>query len=153
MYLCPGCKRVGTLQTRNDRIFCTCGFTLRYLPTGFFSPAQPFETVADWERWQRKALRERDFVPEGEALFSDEELTLTEIAPDHGETLIARGALRQYADRLCCGAENFPLAEIRGMAPVQSDLLLFSFRERYYQIRSEKGANLRKYLEIWKETQ
>ena len=37
------------------------------------------------------------------------------------------------------------------MAMVQANLLLLSYREKYYQIRSEKGANLRKYLELWKE--
>ena len=43
------------------------------------------------------------------------------------------------------------LAEISSMAMVQANLLLFSYRDEYYQIRSGKGANLRKYLELWKE--
>ena len=37
------------------------------------------------------------------------------------------------------------------MAPVQTYLLLLSVGDRYYQIRSDQGANLRKYLEIWKQ--
>ena len=153
LYLCPRCKRIGTLSTRGDRVFCGCGFSLQYLPTGFFSPAQPFATIADWEAWQKRTLHARDFVREGEALFSDEGLTLSEIAPDHRETPVTRGCLRQYEDRLCCGDAVFPLADIRGMAPVQTYLLLLSCQDRYYQLRSENGANLRKYLEIWKETQ
>ena len=151
MYLCPRCRRFGTLKTQGDRIFCSCGFETRVTKRGFFAPAEPFETIADWERWQKEALHARDFVQEGEALFGDEDVTLTQITADHGETLLARGALRQFADRLCCGEESFALAEIRGMAPVQTYLLLFSCHDRYFQIRSDKGANLRKYLEIWKE--
>ena len=153
MYLCPRCRRFGQLKTEDARIFCSCGFETRVTKRGFFAPAEPFETIADWERWQKEALHARDFVQEGEALFGDEDVTLTQITADHGETLLARGALRQFADRLCCGEESFALAEIRGMAPVQTYLLLFSCHDRYFQIRSDKGANLRKYLEIWKETQ
>ena len=107
--------------------------------------------AADWEDWQRDALRRRDFVRTGDELFSDGELTLTEITDGHREELIARGTLRQFADRLCFGELVFPLSEIRSMAPVQAYLLLFSFHDRYFQIRSDQGANLRKYLEIWEE--
>ena len=151
MYLCPRCRRVGTLKTGDDRIFCGCGFSLRYGESGFFSPAEPFETVADWEDWQKRALHERAFEKAGDALFSDGEVLLTEIESGHGEKELGRGTLALYEDRLCCAGREFPLAEIRDMAPVQTYLLLLSVGERYYQIRSDEGANLRKYLEIWKE--
>lgn len=151
MYLCPRCRRLGTLHTGGDRIFCSCGLALRYTPKGFLDPGEPFRTIADWEDWQRDALRRRDFVRTGDELFSDGELTLTEITDGHREELIARGTLRQFADRLCFGELVFPLSEIRSMAPVQAYLLLFSFHDRYFQIRSDQGANLRKYLEIWEE--
>ena len=151
VYLCPRCRWMGGLQTRDDRIFCSCGFSLRYTPQGLFSPAEPFATVADWEDWQKAALHARDYVREGEALFSDENLLLTEIGANHEETELGRGCLTQYEDRLSIGAYSFPLREIRNMAPVQTYLLLFSVGDKYYQLRSDSGANLRKYLEIWKE--
>ena len=151
MYLCPRCRRIGTLQTRDDRIFCACGFSLQYTPKGLFSPAEPFATIADWEDWQKQALHGRDYVREGDALFGDEDLLLTEIGPNHEETELCRGQLTQYENRLAIGAYSFPLADIRNMAPVQTYLLLFSVGDRYYQLRSDSGANLRKYLEIWKE--
>ena len=151
MYLCPRCRRIGTLKTEDDRVFCDCGLSLRYEETGFFSPAEPFGTVADWEDWQKQALHERSFEKAGDALFADPEVLLTEIVSGHGEKELGRGPLALYEDRLCCAGREFPLAEIRDMAPVQTYLLLLSVGERYYQIRSDKGANLRKYLEIWKE--
>ena len=152
MYLCPRCRRIGTLRTQDDRIYCGCGFSLRYTEEGFFSPAEPFETVADWEDWQRETLRRRDFPKQGEALFSDGDMLLTKIGSGHEETELGRGELIQYEDRLCCAGFDFPLSEIRSMAPVQSYLLLFSYRDEYYQLRSDSGANLRKYMEIWHET-
>lgn len=150
LYLCPRCHQIGTLKTRGDRLFCSCGLSLRYKETGFFEPAEPFATIADWDAWQRGALKSMD-KPAGELLFSDTDMTLSRISAGHKEETLGRSALRQYADRLCCGDYTFMLAEISSMAMVQANLLLLSYREKYYQIRSEKGANLRKYLELWKE--
>ena len=150
LYLCPRCHQIGTLRTKDDRLFCSCGLTLRYAETGFFDPPEPFETIADWDAWQRRALRSMD-KPAGELLFSDEGMTLSRIGAGHEEEPLGTADLRQYADRLCCGDHTFLLEEISSMAMVQANLLLLSYRDSYYQIRAEKGANLRKYLELWKE--
>lgn len=150
LYLCPRCRRLGTLRSRDDRILCACGLSLRYTETGFFEPAEPFASIADWEKWQSAALKAMD-RPAGELLFSDEDMTLTKIGAGHAEELLDRGALRQFGDRLCCGAHEFLLGEISSMAMVQANLLLLSYRDEYFEIRAENGANLRKYLELWKE--
>ena len=151
LYACPGCRRIGTLRTDRDRVFCPCGFERRYTEYGFFEPREPFETLADWDLWQRELLRARDFAHEGDLLFQDEGLELKRIQSDHREELLALGTLRQFEDRLECANWRFPLPEIRSMAMVQAHLLLFSSGGNYYQLRSSTGVNLRKYLEIWKE--
>ncbi|MBQ7437943.1 MAG: 1-acyl-sn-glycerol-3-phosphate acyltransferase [Oscillospiraceae bacterium] len=151
LYACPGCRRIGTLRTDRDRVFCPCGFERRYTEYGFFEPREPFETLADWDLWQRELLRARDFAHEGDLLFQDEGLELKRIQSDHREELLALGTLRQFEDRLDCADWRFPLPEIRSMAMVQTHLLLFSSGGNYYQLRSSTGVNLRKYLEIWKE--
>ena len=151
LYACPGCRRIGTLRTDRDRVFCPCGFERRYTEYGFFEPREPFETLADWDLWQRELLRARDFAHEGDLLFQDEGLELKRIQSDHREELLALGTLRQFEDRLECEGQRFPLPEIRSMAMVQTHLLLFSSGGNYYQLRSSTGVNLRKYLEIWQE--
>lgn len=151
LYACPGCRRIGTLRTDRDRVFCPCGFERRYTEYGFFEPREPFETLADWDLWQRELLRARDFAHVGDLLFQDEGLELKRIQSDHREELLALGTLRQFEDRLECEGQRFPLPEIRSMAMVQAHLLLFSSGGNYYQLRSSTGVNLRKYLEIWKE--
>ena len=151
LYACPGCRRIGTLRTDRDRVFCPCGFERRYTEYGFFEPREPFETLADWDLWQRELLRARDFAHEGDLLFQDEGLELKRIQSDHREELLTLGTLRQFEDRLECADWRFPLPEIRSMAMVQTHLLLFSSGGNYYQLRSSTGVNLRKYLEIWKE--
>lgn len=149
LYLCPGCGRIGALRTKKDRVFCSCGFSARYTATGFFDPPQPFETIADWESWQREKLLALDF-PHDALFFSDPDIRLTRIAAGHREEVLGEGELLQYADRLRCAGRDFLRDEISSMAVVQTHLLLLSYRGEYYELRSERGANLRKYCELWK---
>ena len=151
LYACPGCRRIGTLRAEGDRVSCPCGFERAYTEYGFFAPNEPFETLADWDAWQRELLHGRAFEHEGELLFQDEGLELKRIDTDHGEDVLARGTLRQFEGRLECGDHCFFLTEISSMAMVQAHLLLFTCKGEYYQLRSSGGVNLRKYLEIWKE--
>lgn len=150
LYLCPRCHRLGTLHSRDDRLTCECGLDLRYTEEGFFSPREPFATIAEWDAWQKQELLRLE-APAGAPLFSDEGAELSVIAAGHREEPLGRGALQQFRDRLCCAGQDFPLEEIRDMAMVLSGLLLFTFRGAYYQIRMTNSANLRKYLHIWKE--
>ena len=151
LYACPGCRRIGTLRTENDRILCACGFESRYTETGFFEPETPFADIAAWDRWQRELLQSRSFACEGEALFSDGGMELLCIGTDHSERPLGVGTLHQYEDSLVFEGRRFPLPEIDSMALVQTHLLLLSFHGDYYQLRTRAGANLRKYLEVWKE--
>ncbi len=150
LYLCPACRRIGTLRTKGDRLSCSCGLSVRYADTGFFEPAEPFATIADWNAWQKEALHALDRTGE-DPLFCDTDMRLSRIDVSHREEELGLGELRQYADRLSCCGQDFPLAEVGNMAMVQDHLLLFTCGESYYQIRSEHGANLRKYLDLWKE--
>lgn len=151
LFLCPKCGRTGSLKGRGRRLQCACGLDLEFTAEGFFRPARPFETLADWNRWQHEALRRGDFV-HGEELFSDGEAALSKIRPEHREELICRGRLIQYDDRLVCGGERFPLSDIAGMALVQSTVLLVQKRDgEYYQLRVKRGVCLRKYLAYWEK--
>ena len=150
LYLCPRCRKIGTLHTKNDRLFCECGLSLRYTETGFLDPAEPFETLSEWNAWQKETLKDVEKAPD-KLLFSDDELLLSRVSLDHGVEKLGRGTLEQYGDRLCFAGQVFPMAEIGNMAMVKANILLMSVGETYYEIRSNKGANLLKYLDLWKE--
>lgn len=150
LYLCPKCRKLGTLRTKGDRIFCSCGLDLRYTETGFFEPTEPFETIHDWDLWQKEALKSLDRSGP-EPLFADGDMLLSRIGAGHEEETLGRGELLQYGDRLRCAGHEFVLPEISSMAMVQANLLLMSYRGAYYQIQAQAPVNLRKYLEFWKE--
>ena len=150
LYACPNCRKIGTLHTQDDRIFCDCGLSLRYTETGFFESGTPFANIAEWDDWQKQLLCSRDFPRDGETLFSDSGLHLSRIGPNHEEEPLPGGQLSMYEDRLVCGGHSFPLAQTENMALVLSHLLLLSVNGIYYQIRAEGSVNLRKYWEFWK---
>ena len=152
LYLCPGCNRTGTLTSRGNRLSCSCGFQVRYTETGFFEPASPFPTLAEWEDWQKEQLRRRSFrrASEDGLLFSDAGVSLAKIDEKNRALPVSeKTEIRQYEDRLTCAGRVFPLHAIQDMAMTQADRLLFSSGEGYYEIHCSGRTNLRKYLEIW----
>ena len=149
LYLCPECRRIGTLKSDGDWLSCTCGMKVKYRTDGFFEPDKPFSNLAEWEDWQREAIRSGDFAHD-EELFSDDDLELKRIGPGHSEEYILRGGAVQYEDRLVLGDRVFGLSDIDSMAMTRTHILLFSSEGEYYELSAEKGINLRKYLEIWK---
>lgn len=149
LYLCPSCKRIGTLKTQGSILSCSCGLRISYRPDGFFEPGTPFSNISEWEDWQKRTLRERDF-PHGEYLFRDSNVKLTLIGEGHKETLLTEGDLIQTETGLVIGSSRFSLQNINSMAMTRTHILLFTSGDTYYQLSSDKGINLRKYFEIWK---
>ena len=85
-------------------------------------------------------------------LFSDPGMSLVKVDDKNRTERIAEKAeICQYEDRLTCAGRVFPLAEIGDMAMTQSNRLMFSAGDGYYQIKSRGNVNLRKYLEIWND--
>ena len=159
LYLCPGCGKIGTLRTKDSRIFCACGFGALYSENGFSALQDtdgdrgeaPFPTLVEWDAWQKEALRR--YVREAPAdrpLLSDDRLRFSEIDAGHEGRRLGTGTLRMYPDRLCFSGLEIPLAEIRTMAMIQANRLVFSTKDGYYEVYSKPHArvNLRKYLEV-----
>ena len=150
LFLCPGCKRIGTLKSDDDTLRCTCcGAETKMQPDYTFAPGAPFPTVAEWDAWQHEALRAGDFE-HGETLFDDAVAAFSRVLPEHKTEKLPGSVLTQRSDALLCGGQRFPLREIENMAIVQKRLLLFTCGGNYYTVKCAEGANLRKYLALWK---
>lgn len=156
VFTCPECGAFGTLRSRGDSISCGCGFRLRMEDTGFFEPAEPFETVCDWEDFDRMKLAERMSAARRAAgedeIFADDAVVLHRIGEDHSDEEAARGRLSfgfsEGAFRLSIGDFSFDLEGISNMTMVLAGRVVFSDGSGYYEFLSEKGSrtNLRKYV-------
>ena len=150
-FLCPRCRRFGTVKGAGDRVTCPCGLDLLYTEEGFFEPKEPFETLAEWDAWQTEALRDMSF-PAGEPVFSDAKVRGRQLGQDHGERALGTDTLVQEPDALRWRELRFPLGEIRSMAMVKANILLLTVDDSYYEFRAGKPCCLRKYLAVWQNS-
>ena len=146
--VCPKCKQVGKMHSSGDKLTCECGMEVRLTETGFFEPAEPFETVHEWNLWQKEQLENRLFE-HGERLFSDPEMTLYEILEGHDAKELETGELSIDEEALYVGSRRFAHGEISDLALVTTRKLLFTSGDHYYELRASEPRCLRKYLTIW----
>ena len=82
-------------------------------------------------------------------VFRDEDMELSQVSVGHADQHLASGSLELYPDCLCLGSYRFQIDQISSMAMVQRRRLLLTCRESYYEIRTKKEINLRKYMSYW----
>ena len=147
-FICPKCGGIDTVRGVGDRVKCTCGFDVQYTEEAFLQPAAPFETLRQWELWQRERFNSMAFAP-NELMFSDEGLELKEIEAQHGEKLLGTVTLRQYPEGIEAGEHRFDYADMGHMSMVKRNILLFTVGDRYFELRDKNGKCIRKYLYAW----
>ena len=156
VFTCPSCGSFGTLKSQGDSIGCSCGFKVRMEDTGFFEAGAPFETVADWEEFDRKKLAERmeemRRAAGEDVVFTDDGVVLHRIEEGHSDEEAARGKLSlSFSDEkfiLNIGDCSFDLKDISNMTMVLAGRVVFSDKSGYYELLSDKKnrTNLRKYV-------
>ena len=147
---CPDCGSIGRLRSAKDKVKCSCGFGMRLDDSGRFDPAEPFETIADWEAYDRDSIAKLlGNAAYGTELFGDEDIKLLRIGDNHNDEEISQGRLSLIAAKDACELRikdmTFKLRGISEMAMVLASRIVFSNESGYYELRS-KNANLRKYL-------
>jgi len=152
LYLCPGCRKLGTLKSEGDRFFCGCGLDSRYTETGFLEgDALPFSRITEWYRWQEAEL---PVILNGigdKSICTDENQQLFEVSPAKGTTLIGEGAMSIDRQAIHCAGRSFPLADITRVAITgQMDLLYSDKSGITYEVKSRIPRSALKYREIFK---
>lgn len=149
LFICPKCKQLGSLRSEGEHLHCTCGHSIRLTETGFLSPAEPFETIAQWESWQLEAYRNGDYTPAG-GVIADDNVTFIKVNDDHATETLAEGSLVLENDALRIGGRRLPLDTIGNMAIVRTNRLIFSCQDAYYELKCHTpGCCMRKYVLAW----
>ena len=145
LFKCPVCGGYETLTSRGNFLRCSCGRQWEFTPFGRFRPAAPFETVGQWDAWQRQQLEQQ--LPDLQA----EDLTLSRMGQEHGEEILATGRVRLQGEELTCCGRTFPLEQITSMALVTTKRLLFTVGNDYYELKAKQPTCLRKFLLRWQK--
>ena len=147
LFMCPKCKRIGTVFGRKNQVSCDCGFCVNVTEYGTFEPAEPFENMAQWDKWQHECLKNGDYSRE--SVFHDEQMTLFRLNEEKGKEQIAKGTLCLEGDTLLFEDRRFELAKITNLALIQKRVMVLTYEDVYYELRSDEPRCLRKYLAVW----
>ncbi len=158
LYACPACKRLATLRSKGDRVFCGCGFSSRYGRDGTLMGG-PFATLVQWDRWQTERLGEKlsEFRRSSAAspIFTDPSQRLYSFTRADRETLLDTGTLKLYIDRLAFegerGARTWPLSGILDMDVWGRMTLQLSLSGgEHLEVRSSHPRSAYKYLRAYR---
>lgn len=145
LFKCPACGAYESLSSNGNFLRCTCGKQWEFTAFGCFEPAEPFETVAQWDAWQRQQL-------EGEnPHFRAEGLQLSLLGDEHDQRVLGEGALELQDGLLHCCGQSFRLEEISSMALITTKRLLFTAGNSYYELKAKKPLCLRKFYLCWQK--
>ena len=163
VYICPSCRKIGTLRSHGNEVECSCGFKNEITETGFLKNDMPFATISEWSDWQDGEL-EKLLGDESEAELQaeskgqekaqgdssqekgflgtecgDKDFVLLKINGDHTEEIVSEGELAlgriDGGFKLSIGDTSFDLSDISRMAMILANRIVFSSDEMYYEIR------------------
>ena len=139
---CSCCGSFDSMVTEGDRFRCTeCGQSGRYTEQGFLEgEGLRFDSVYDWGLWTENETCEyiRSFEDEG-PVFSDTDVVLYEVLPDHSRIDLTSGKIKGYKNRLEIENEVFAFEDISGMDMLYfGRTLVFTFNKRHLAITGER---------------
>lgn len=101
LYMCPKCRGVGTLHSKDDELTCECGYSLIYGEDCFFHENGGdvvFDNILDWDHWQRKAWKDKILSAES-LILSEDRQKINKIINNQSTTLCEDGVISIYPDR------------------------------------------------------
>ena len=150
--ICPGCRRMGTLLSKDDTVSCTaCGLSAVFTPYGYLEgDGFPFTTVTEWDLWQTDILKSlADSAGPDEPIARDEGCELYLVGDDQTETFCGSGPLSVFRDRFECAERSIPFPELHGLGITGPQTLILTTDGCHYSIRSPHVCNMRKYFTIY----
>lgn len=148
---CPKCGKLDTMRSAGNTLSCVCGFSVKYNEYGFFEGNDaPFDNVTEWDRYQSEQLCAfADTICDNTTpIFSDENMILQEIMPDHDSSMLGTGTLTLFSDRLECCGRVFPLLSLGGFMLHGPQTIDLSLDGRSYEISCQQIRCTRKYMTV-----
>lgn len=155
LFMCPKCKQIETISTKDDTFKCTCGLSGTYDEYGFLnSPDTPWRTITEWVDWEDEEFNKLYDDPANTMAFSNEGATLIELGKDHSETFLASGTFYGDRDGFKIGDYTFDYLDMEGTEYINlGNTFLFAINKRYYSVTADflGGVKYRKLYHRKKE--
>ena len=152
IFVCPKCKEIGKLHSKDNRFFCECGFESIYDVYGDLTDKEGNQyTVTQLDAMQQEVLKLRlKECGEKLPLFEDS-VSVHRIGKDHEFLGTEDGRLKAYTDHLECAGESIAFTEVEGIAIYSRNALIIHHKQKedHLEIKSDIGFNALKYLYLY----
>ncbi|MBR4719190.1 MAG: 1-acyl-sn-glycerol-3-phosphate acyltransferase [Lachnospiraceae bacterium] len=153
LFICPCCRKAGTLRSRKNNLYCECGYDAEYTEYGYLVNGDGKEMSITQLYSQQKEILDmmlRSF--ENDQLFSDK-LKILKI--DTAHRILEEGSvmLEAYPDHLRIGNDSYAPDHIASIDIVQRNLLGIHIKGEptHYELSGSPEFNAVKYR-LWHET-
>lgn len=149
LYLCPVCKKIGTISSKGARFSCSsCGTAAEYTPQLTIDPPfGGFTKVYQWYDWEREQLTPRmlagEVLSDGGIRFIDSVKLKRKIFLDGDAVSMDKEAITVTGKK---GSYVYPLSDIDAMAAVGKKKFNFYYKGKIYQIKGHKRFCAVKYV-------
>lgn len=164
LYVCPECKRMGKLCSKDDILKCECGYAVKFNQYGLFESASEhelhFDNIASWDRWQRDFIKENLpkylALPKDVPIEFDENQILKRVGALKSVDELGHGKLAVYSDRmefetLEGKVYTFILKDLKGFAFSLQMKILFTDKDgTYYEVESDVPRSAMKYMVLYR---
>lgn len=155
LFICPNCRRIGTMKSDDTSIYCSCGEKYAYTELGDLVDAHGKTlTITEWDLWQQRELAEKfqNWTKRGaaEPCFSDE-VTLYDIDKNHQLAGEQKGTLTAYIDRIECCNHTFFYENMLGFDIFSRNFMVMNYGKdaHHYEIKGDLMLCALKYLYLY----
>lgn len=160
LFVCPHCKGFGTLHSKGNFLSCSCGYTVEFGRDGFFhqygEKALIFDSVLDWDKWQKPIWRDKVLSAKNDELICEEEEQVVYTLQRRKKVELSSNAkLKFYRDRFeIVLNENetivFHMNELKLVLNVSIQSIMFVDSEHFLYVKSKNPRAAAKYVAAWR---
>lgn len=155
LHICPICNSKQTIYTYKEYVHCYhCKLEVEYTPNLTLvskNPAFPFQTVADWLKYEEEYIRSiQDFKG---IFYQDDAILLKKVIKNKKKELLLEGSVtidfQQIVLYNTSQEFKFLLEEIDSMAVLGQNKINFYVGDSIYQIKAHPKFNAIKYMHLY----
>ncbi len=160
LYVCPECKKVGTMHSSGNLLKCDCGYEAEMKSDGFFhncGKGLHFDNVLDWDLWQRDVWKNMLLTAKaGELILSEEGQIVKTVDGESEEILTEDGTLNLYKDKfeIVLGDGKEPIvmdmAKMKQVSLANKDTVLLVDDKIFLDLGSKAPRSPSKYIAAWR---
>lgn len=151
LYLCPECKRIGTISSSGSELSCSCGMHATMNKYGFFEGEDlKFDSIDKWNKWQVSYLAE--LAEDENFRLCDEDQQLYVLDREHNLELKCNGTMSLDRNGFRIGDMICPIDKLQ-MSIIRKQDIVFAHGGVNYEIHSDKSRSAYKYTTMLKMLQ